>query len=595
MPEINEPAGQVPDAETPVGGAPEANAAAAALAKPRKERTAFSKEDQLKIKYRLDAPTNISVMGSVPGAAMGTAQKPLGWGPVLSPEVFTYFAGLDDTEDKRYLDWMLFQAGGGAKAMEKSVATWGDGTPEKTPETIYADFKAAFPNDRVTDTDINQVAQMKGNTKLSEISDQIIQAAGDGDLPTRFARVLDVIERRRIAKGEDAENLAQALVSFKFKVWIKREKKDLRVRDRVHALYAHSRWLHAVPTEKIEKGWSKDIRNRKREYVLGDQDAVKWDLFGFHRHLPGKDELYVKIHDELRQFLLNLDKVAMRNANIEQVNDRIVERNKSLPPDQQLALREPITVSADIGKVAQSKDSILTYRGKYPTLAELKTVNETLSNLTIRDRISSDVRYAGRTTRGPGEKLYSDDNLDVRVPLTLAASIKAGHKKWEISNPEQISDFSRNSMSAWTRQHSGVDIAGAVGQGEHNRKIPIMFQVKLPVPEDTAKILVLADILELQNFKMAPKTPCKSGNSDDTVFSELMAEWKDNLESSAYWELLDSFDYASSAIEEWGTDFDPNWIVSDPFSHYSPRPTDSRGLREHLRMRAQQLVGVLIE
>lgn len=47
--------------------------------------------------------------------------KPMGHGPLLNPAVIERFLELDTTKDKKYLDWMLFQAGGG-EAAKKAAA-----------------------------------------------------------------------------------------------------------------------------------------------------------------------------------------------------------------------------------------------------------------------------------------------------------------------------------------------------------------------------------------------------------------------------------------------------------------------------------------
>lgn len=53
-----------------------------------------------------------------PLTAGGTPQ---GWGPLMSPTVINRLLAADTTPDKRWLDWIFLQAGGGTKAKEASL------------------------------------------------------------------------------------------------------------------------------------------------------------------------------------------------------------------------------------------------------------------------------------------------------------------------------------------------------------------------------------------------------------------------------------------------------------------------------------------
>ena len=125
---------------------PEQNPAPVKRKRTAKKAVAVSPEQrlaELREKYRVDDVVKI--------VAVGSNGRPLGRGPLLDPQVFTKFAELDTSPDKRYLDWMLYQAGGGAVAEKKSIETWGDNTEPRTPEDIIAEFSRLNYSERVVD------------------------------------------------------------------------------------------------------------------------------------------------------------------------------------------------------------------------------------------------------------------------------------------------------------------------------------------------------------------------------------------------------------------------------------------------------------
>ena len=53
----------------------------------------------------------------------------LGHGKIMSDTCLAHFIAADPSGDNKYLDWMLFMAGGGQEAMEKSLLLWHGETP----------------------------------------------------------------------------------------------------------------------------------------------------------------------------------------------------------------------------------------------------------------------------------------------------------------------------------------------------------------------------------------------------------------------------------------------------------------------------------
>ena len=72
-------------------------------------------------KYRLNEPTFIDF--EVNG-------KKLGQGQVMSDACLKHFIAGDPSGDNKYLDWMIFMAGGGQEAMKKSLSDWNGQSPE---------------------------------------------------------------------------------------------------------------------------------------------------------------------------------------------------------------------------------------------------------------------------------------------------------------------------------------------------------------------------------------------------------------------------------------------------------------------------------
>lgn len=56
--------------------------------------------------------------------------KKLGYGKIMSDACFETFCALDPSGDHKYLDWMLYMAGGGQSVMDKSLRLWKGEVPE---------------------------------------------------------------------------------------------------------------------------------------------------------------------------------------------------------------------------------------------------------------------------------------------------------------------------------------------------------------------------------------------------------------------------------------------------------------------------------
>jgi hypothetical protein len=71
--------------------------------------------------------------------------KKLGHGRIMSDDCLQRFVLADPSKDNKYLDWMVFMAGGGQEAMDKSIQLWKGESPDD-PNSLrnlcYKDFMA---------------------------------------------------------------------------------------------------------------------------------------------------------------------------------------------------------------------------------------------------------------------------------------------------------------------------------------------------------------------------------------------------------------------------------------------------------------------
>ena len=91
-------------------------------------------------KYRLDENTVIQ-----DETMTGTK---LGVGKVMASETLQFFIDADPSGNCKYLDWMIFQAGGGQEMMEKSLQLW-HGNNESDPNSLRSQCHSDFLAEQV--------------------------------------------------------------------------------------------------------------------------------------------------------------------------------------------------------------------------------------------------------------------------------------------------------------------------------------------------------------------------------------------------------------------------------------------------------------
>ena len=93
-----------------------------------------SRRDHVIEKYRLTEEADVEMV--VDG-------KPLGRGPIMAINTFAQFLNGDPSGNQKYLDWMMFMAGGGQEVMARTLALWKGQKPDD-PESLRNQTKADY-------------------------------------------------------------------------------------------------------------------------------------------------------------------------------------------------------------------------------------------------------------------------------------------------------------------------------------------------------------------------------------------------------------------------------------------------------------------
>lgn len=576
-----------------------AEIAPAAPAPAAEEPPKLSGIDAIRAKYRLDKDVNLY--------SRNQRGERMGKGSIIDDQVFDKLAELDPTKNKKYLDWMLFQAGGGSDAFKKSRENWGDGKPEKTPDEFFKEFAEARPNHTISFDEIKSVAQKLKDKGLdypglyTHVPEEIERLSQIPDIVQRYNAIRELLIRKQICPGREGR-VSLELIGNKFKVWTKQQLGTF-TRDRVHAVSVYSRIIRGVPREEAEAKWKEMEERRRHEYIFGDQDSLKFEAFGFNRHWPGRNNIYETVYNAMRQFLLNKERVDSYNERLDAYNQKVIEKNKTLPPDQQVPTREAMRLNMDIGKVLVDAQGNLSYKGSFPTVYDLTAFNEMVSNLPLRERVTRDIRYSvPKGTQSRTGKLYTDENVDVVAPLTIAAAIEAGDPHWKISNPEQLSNIKSQgsySLTDWSNYTSGKH--GHV-EWDEMPAIPIFFHLK--TRKDPTRLwatVFLDDLVDLTPPYVATIwRTTGSAHGTQMTFSQMIkylqkTAHRDGQSRESYAAMVRSIGNGMKAVREWGKEYNPQEMVSDYIQHHRERLTTKRTLGEDVKIRATQIVEALCE
>jgi hypothetical protein len=563
--------------------------------------------EALKEKYRLNATTYLRTKDK--------NDKPMGEGKLMDDAVFNKLANLDNTRTKVLLDWMLFQAGGGESAWNTSKQLWDNNEKEeKTGKELLDDllgrFKKANTTIQLNDAELKDVAEklmLRPNIDISEIlndpSDgrELKRLSGIDSVQERFA----TINKWLLTKGLDTEQAkvaARAITASKFQRWLRQagDKLHIAVRDRAHCSTIYSAMAQGVPLEDAEIKWHEKYKDfRRREWMICSDDELKRGQFGYQRFWPGQNGIYETVYDAVKKFKSAIKLVEQQTSKIEGLNARIAEKNKALPPERQIALRQPPTINANIGKITVTKTGDLEYKGQYPTPHDLIKASEIPLSSSLQQRVAQDVQYAGQKgIRSNTAKIYSDDILNVSIPLTVAAAIESG-RMWDIGNPEQIREIPSQGTypeTEWMKFASG---AHEYAEWQQNQAVPIFFTVKNDKGEEEIKIMMvgfiddMSDLTAPYNGTIWYTGPKRGRGTGHVTFSEMLRDvgTRPGMHNAS---LMRSFTKAMGAIREWGKEFNPKDIIGDYIAHHRERMHNRPSVIEKLRIRANQAIDALI-
>jgi hypothetical protein len=569
------------------------------------EPTEFTNQNslaRLKKKYRLDELVKTS-----------EGQRYL-----IDPSVFNKLAAADTTQDKRFLDWMLFMAGGGQSAMDASMAIWGDADKKRPVETILKAFRTKYPNEALNTAEIKAYADLQKIPEVINASAGLIHATGIKNLAERRQAILEALAQAEVSppakRGERPEERAAAvdklrkkitadLTLYRLRYWFKQGEFPSTQRERVETLQVSISLSKGLSPEEAQQLWEGKEQKCQFEFLFGSESVVTKvragdKMFGFYYSMPGRPEAsYDALISTVREFI-SLSSQQLDKADV------------------------PAHVSLDIGEVVQNQDGSLNYEGDYESLRSLAETSKVLRAIPARKRVRSDVRFVGKGGKvGPGEKLYSDKLLDVMAPATLAASISAGHPSWDISNPRQLDalDYDKDEIPvrdsntntsdvAWRDYHQGMDVYPEPVRGTYfgkPRPVSVIFHVKASVPEGTQKLLLtcpLEDLVASKGANTAIKyirtTPVltvfiESGKEEVVSMDVLLTHWKKEIPIDVYNKLEHSMTEAIRSIYRWAIEHDIRFVEPDPLKS-AAAARKRRSLMSEAKRRARQLVNLLI-
>ena len=148
-------------------------------------------------------------------------------------------------------------------------------------------------------------------------------------------------------------------------------------------------WVPPRPKDEVDVRWARAEPTFLNMLFVLDQDSVikTQGGFGFYRAMPGRDRIYQKVAGAVTHYLA----LAHRAA------------------------------GSDVG--AATPEGMETWQ-------EL----DAHSKAVIRHYAAQDVRHAG--VEKHNNLVYSDEVLDIMVPLTFPTSVKYGYPKWSFSSPD---------------------------------------------------------------------------------------------------------------------------------------------------------------
>jgi hypothetical protein len=295
-------------------------------------------------------------------------------GPLMDIKTFQQFVEADPTPDKQYLEWMIFQAGGGQAAVAKSNSMW-FGQGPKDQNSMSAQCRLHF---------------VALNTFLSIV--------------TSKTKTLETDWRR---DGDFYANAICDKLGVKASYEVKKDGSfKVKLKDReVHS----SNLITGNEGESFQNYWDSTSEGRFEEFLRGDEDATVYGAFGFARSWPGPGGRYARIVNYIRLFHTGFDRLVAYNRNIHQ----------KTPGYENL---KPVGMKLYEG---YEKKSFAQPKAVY---ADLHSFTESLQTLA-KMAAEKDTRHV---------VVYDSPDLVAICPLTIGASMKYGFDKWCTANKTEF-------------------------------------------------------------------------------------------------------------------------------------------------------------
>lgn len=447
----------------------------------------------------------------------------LGPGPLVSDDVISRFDGIDPTARKVFLDWMLYQAGGGPNGWSASKTEWGDDQDN-------------YPYDEVME-------QYKKSGSRSTFYEWLMTRPIGSRNFTRIASMY-FMEQGVDPDGEPIEG-------------------------------------GPISLEAALADWQSKEDECRRQYMFNDEDiffaneGTRKENFGYFRNWPGRGGLYERIFRAVRNFILNTEKYKKMVA-ANKVNKEWNDANPDKPQREIKILPPEDEINFDIGTVNWDGFD-LTYSGDYKTVDDLERVNRRIAKVGIRSRVMSDVQYSDAEGRASSKEvtIYSDENLDVFVPLTIAASVAKGYHNWCVANQSEIEAAAKDSSSHsyWTNYTKGPE-----GKA---KSVFVYFVIKAPMKKhktnwgDQPYNRIAAHIQTCNLTDLKP--PYKEVQWYDVANRPGEFGYKDlygYLEEYGGPKVAKSFEKGCAAMAAWGAKFDTSTVVSDFATRHSVLDSD---------------------
>jgi hypothetical protein len=392
-------------------------------------------------------------------------------GPRMSPECFQKFVDGDPSPDKRYLDWMIFQAGGGQRAMDVSYAQWNGHSGSNAAASAKATTSRRW-------IEFNIAIKFGASQTNTQTSDWKPSPPRDGR-PTVACQAGYATYLSDVQKDQTGKVTGYGDFHLGF------NGKDVYTGPiEEHPLYGetYAAWMQREPSYF-------------EAFKCGDQGNVANGYFGFYRNWPGDTQRrYEKI--------VKMIQLWHRGLAHRQAKDRLVAYNRNVHQkvsgyEQQQAIELNIYTGWNKNTIEQPKAA---YKNLEDLQRALKPIQKTAADRDLR-----------------AETVYEDDILKAIIPYSLRSSVEYGWQKWCISNATEFENaFSMTSPSDPNWSRYVVDGAFVI----------ITFKVPVPSRSYAQKLAVYVpwkEVDKLSRYRHSPNDIDPEEDDDSEIgFSDVI-------------------------------------------------------------------------